>query len=295
MSSFDLRPMEWSEILDRSFTVYRKTFFLLYLLYLLPQVVVWFVQVLTQRQVNELTSLMQTGAPQLDQMVTALAAAAVPLFILMIVALLGSAIQLGSMTLAVSHALFDQPVSMGEAYVGALHRLPSLVIAAILTGLAVFGGCLMFCVPGILLKLAFYVVVPAIVIDGVGGFAALGRSWELLTYRTPGATHPMLKAGIIGFLVFALQMIIGFVASLPTTVATMFLMFKAAAEGGPPPDPTTFTTGIPFVVLTMTGFFQTLIISLVPPFAAIATVLLFYDLKMRREGFDLHGEPEPTL
>lgn len=286
MSYGDLRPMTWSEIVDRAFAVYRRNFGTFYLLQLGPQSVVWLLGLAFQQSFNKLTALGNNPSPSPDALIAAFASAVIPAMVIITIAVIVAAMQQASLTLAATHALLAEPITAGAAMSGAIYRMPAMIAAGIVSGLAQGAGLLCCCLPGIFLVLAFFVTVPAIIIEDCGPFRALSRSWELMMTGTPGTMHPLAKAGIIGLIVFAVGMAVGTLAGLPQ-LALSFGWGIRAASRGEEVDAMVFSSGLPFVLMALATGFQQVVASLVPPFTRIAAVLLFYDLKMRREGMDL--------
>ena len=129
-------------------------------------------------------------------------------------------------------------------------------ILLVITGLAVV----------IWIGVHWFAAAYAVVLEGKGPIAGLGRSWNLVRgswWRVLGIT---LLVGIIA--IFA-----GFVIALPVGVIVGLALWAAGAEGAV----WTLIGSLPGAVATV----------LVTPFAYIAGVLLYFDLRVRKEGFDL--------
>jgi len=106
---------------------------------------------------------------------------------------------------------------------------------------------------------------PALVIEGIGPLAALGRSWVLVRrswWR------------VLGILILA-----AIITSLLTTVVTIPITLLASLASGFSESllPTVFASG----VATLVAGIVTL------PFSAAVTGLLYIDLRMRREALDI--------
>lgn len=286
MSQPALEPMTWSEILDRSFTLYRRHFARLYLIFLVPQLLSWIVGLAFQVRYQQFAAQIENSDDP-AQMLAGFAAMLPVLAVAVTVGLFVVSLQFGALTLAVSRATFDEPITIGEAFQGSFYRMPSMLGTLILTGLLTGVGIVLCCLPGIFLMLALYLVIPAVIIEEAGPIAAISRSYELMMHRSPDTMHPLVKAGIIGLLIFAVQMAVGAVGALPNLLLGMGLGISAAVKGNGTPDMATLTQGLPLLLLAATTAFQTVVQALVPPLTATASVMLFYDLKMRREGFDL--------
>lgn len=289
--SADMRPMEWGEIIERAFRFYRGNFLRLYLLFLVPQLLIWIETQVFQGPINRIAEKAQHNP---EAVLAELPALLVPMTVLMVTGLLVASLQHGAMALQAGSGLLGRPLSLGEAWSGALMRLPSvlvaLVAASLVTTLVTLVGCVMLCLPGVLalvfFSLVFYLVVPAIVIDDAGPFAALGRSYRFMMTSVPGGMHPMLKGLILGVLLLAIGMAVQALGGLPNMAVSIAAGMQGAASGTPP-TADTFSSGPMMLVMAATTLFATVVGALVPPLRTVVAVLLYYDLKLRHEGMAL--------
>ncbi len=133
--------------------------------------------------------------------------------------------------------------------------------------LIIIGGLLL--IPGIVvavwLGVRWFSASYAVVIEGKGPIAGLGRSWNLVT----GSWWRVFGIGLVFvIIVTAVIMVIG----IPVGIIGAIIGGAAAGEGGAA------------FVGTLAGSLATV---LVTPFAYIAGALLYFDLRVRKEGFDL--------
>lgn len=160
---------------------------------------------------------------------------------------------------AAADVYLGTPVTIGGTYRYALGRLPSILLITILSTLAALLGFVLLIVPGIivLVRLAFAPV--ALVVEGHRGSGALRRSWRLTKgffWRTLGTL--LLSGLIVG--------IVSGILSIPGEMAVQAL--------GPDAWPiSAIVTALATVLLT--------------PFGTVVIVLLYFDLRIRKEGFDL--------
>lgn len=160
---------------------------------------------------------------------------------------------------AAADVYLGTPVTIGGTYRYALGRLPSILLITILSTLAALLGFVLLIVPGIivLVRLAFAPV--ALVVEGHRGSGALRRSWRLTKgffWRTLGTL--LLSGLIVG--------IVSGILSIPGEMAVQAL--------GPDAWPiSALVTALATVLLT--------------PFGTVVIVLLYFDLRIRKEGFDL--------
>lgn len=164
--------------------------------------------------------------------------------------------------------------AVAEAYLGGspdwrasltfvLRRLHSLLWLTVLTAVVVVIGFLLCVVPGIYLVVAFTVAVPVLLTEGLRGRRALGRSRRLVRGRWWGTLAiVVLGALLVGIVSAVIQ---GLVTAISFT------------------DVGTATLGA-FIVGTLSG---TISSTLTTPFQAAYTTVLYVDLRVRKEAFDL--------
>lgn len=115
--------------------------------------------------------------------------------------------------------------SLGESFNFTIYKLLSLLAAALITGVLVFLGLLALIVPGIILYIMFYLVVPAIIIEDIGAFDSLSRSRRLVSNRWLRTFVLLLIVSIItGFVAF-----IGSLIGSPLGIYGWFLSIIIAA------------------------------------------------------------------
>jgi predicted secreted protein len=163
---------------------------------------------------------------------------------------------------AVSVAYLGGTPDWRESLRAATSRLPSLIWL----GFLMFGGLALSAValiiPAIWLGVAWSVAFPVMIAEGQRGTKALGRSFRLVQNRwwpTFGAL----------FLAFLLQSFIGLVLGIPLGILTF------TSEGD-----------------SLVAIFFSMIVNVVAsvittPFMAAVLVLIYFDLRVRKEGFDL--------
>jgi hypothetical protein len=132
-------------------------------------------------------------------------------------------------------------------------------LAAILTGLG-FVACI---IPGIWLVVSWAVAVPALLTEDVRGRKALGRSFRLVKHRW----WPTLGALALGFLLAG-------IVSGAISAAVTALAFTDVGES------LLATLLVDAIAGTISGV-------LVTPFQAALATIIYFDLRVRKEGFDL--------
>jgi hypothetical protein len=255
-----LQPMTLGELLDRTFQLYRRHFLIFVGIVALPQLVLLVLQ-LARPDMGPATSDIGQALARLGHMMLW------GLLILIVAVVVGSAAQ-GATVVAVSDVHLGRPTGIGRAYSVIMPRLAVLCLIGVLFGLAVFFGLLLFVIPGVLLALAWSLVVPVAVIEETGIGEAIARS-RFLTRGFRGQI----------FVTFVLYVVLTLVASAIWEIPIFVASFAAVRAGTPGQLPAWAT------VLAPVG--SSLTQSVVGPLLTIAMSLFYYDLRVRKEGFDL--------
>lgn len=147
-----------------------------------------------------------------------------------------------------------------------LQALPVVAAASVMSGLGIFVGFIALIVPGIVLTLRWFVVAQAAAIEREGWTAALGRSHELVR----GNYRHVIAYGFLVFLVVLIPIAVG-IGVVETGIS----------------KPASVALGIALDIVAWS-------------FGALATALLYFDLRTRRELAPAAGqgtgggEPDPV-
>jgi hypothetical protein len=309
-----LRAMTLGDLLDAAFHLYRAHFLSFVGIVALLQVPLAMVQFLAQVLIGNraLVEWMRLSArpPQLrpGQSVfdvlpigNLLATTAAVAGINILLSLFVQSLIAGALAHAIARCYMGQPLTITSAYLLGARRYGSLILASLiltaaplaallLVGGSVAGGAAAFAGrarPGLLIGLAallalgsLLVVVPlliffgirfllatqAIVLEERGPLAGLGRSWRLVG----GSFWRVL--GIVA----TISILIYILAGLPTTIVNVALSFA----GGDPLDNLVRNQAI----TTLVSQIGTI---LAQPIALTIYTLLYYDLRIRKEGYDI--------
>lgn len=311
-----LRPLNVSEILDGAFTAMRRN----------PKatlglaaVVMTVYGIVTTGTTLALTHLIKgvalppQGQPLTDaqarQFLEHLGEVVLPaLAVTVIVGFLADTILTGMLTAVIGHSVLGRRVSIAEAWRIAAPRIAALVGSTLLAGLvflgvllvggatsAVIGGVLiaahvapagvLVIVVGVLASLVavaifwvrFGVAAPAVVLEGQGAAASLSRSWRLVkksSWRVFGIF--LLTELIVLIATGVLQVPFGVVGAIVGHGSGGILSFG----GGSSTSPSVVVSIISAIGGIVAG-------SVTRPVLAGARVLLYVDLRMRREGLDI--------
>ena len=159
-------------------------------------------------------------------------------------------------TFAISQHLLGQPISVGAAYSRVLDLLFPLLGSIILFTIATSIGLMIF-IPGIVVYVWFCLAAPVVIIEKEGGFGALRRSRVLVK----------------GFFDKAFLLVVWL------TLAEAFVVILMLS--------------LPFLIGSFLGFpsllsFLSICLSLpINAFRIISTTMLYYDLRVRKEGYDI--------
>ena len=142
-------------------------------------------------------------------------------------------------------------VDVDASYKWGFARFGSVILISILVGLAVAGGLILLVIPGLIFAVMFSVAIPALVVENLRGTDAMSRSWNLVKGYFWHAVGVVIVAAIIGAVVGG---IIGGIGGALGDNWFLSWIFQAIAQ-----------------IITA-------------PFAAIVSVLLYLDLRARREA-----------
>lgn len=185
------------------------------------------------------------------------------IFITTILAVVGYILTQGALAKNVSEYYLGKTMSVTDTYKAVLPKLITLVIAGILVWFIVMIGFILLVVPGIIFLLWYSLITPAIVIEDLKALKSLGRSKALVSKN-------LGKVFLVGFLV----MLIAIAVNSPFIWGGQFLSAALFSNNLMPQ-------------LILNQFFNMIGTILVTPIGATAYILLYYDLRIRKEGFDL--------
>jgi hypothetical protein len=312
-----LRPMSIGDLLDAAFRLYRRHFLTFIGIAALLQVPFLILQALLQFAIGgtvngRLTELLENpAATEGSSLSDVLPLGQLALYYVLAFGLAiiqGLVIQnliAGALANAISRSYLGQPVSILGAYRFGAGRLGSLIVASLLLGLlalvlagvvigvpallligaaasgrvdGVAGGLLFaFALIGLailsillaaMLLPRFLLATQAIVLEGKEAVDGLRRSWQLVS----GSFWRVLGVVVLmGLIVF----VISFIFGLPASILNAILAVRQAS---------------PFA-LTSTQVLSNLLVEigtiLVMPLQLAVFTLLYYDLRVRKEGYDL--------
>jgi len=293
--SYDLRPLSLAELLDRAFSLYRRHFLLFVGIMALPSVAMLIVAILMQFMDGPAPAA--TGAAANPEEAIGLIVLVFGAFVLMMILYwITYAVALGASTAAVAEIYKAQPATIAGAYgamrgrigrlawlllqvgvrlfgvlllVGAAAALggagfgvvlhPALGIAAMV--LIFGGGFLLFC----WMALRYAIVVPPAVLEDHTASESIARSVELTYGNRWRVLVLLIFTGIVnyaGLMLFQWPFLAAAMIAGPETTTGFWLNLSGAVTGAAASAVTS-------------------------PLAVVAMAVLYYDLRIRKEGLDL--------
>jgi len=306
----DLRPLTTSELIDRGFTLYRAHFAGFLLLALLCQTAPLLSQVLitmtgiTPTQANLMDNfygcLPRLGAMMLIMLVAQLAVFGFEVLLTFYIsdAYLGKVPSVAASLRKLGTCVWASiwTFMLSRILIGLTFIFPFIVTAAAYVYRVLFPpaeflhivafamvGALLFIVslvPVLIVFMRIWVIIPPLALERLFGWKAVRRSVELVRYD-PGLGilyWGEMRLSILLLPLFVIELLILFLTSLPLTVVEFTEALRhGTAQFNAPPDAT-------MIISTILTFLAG---SLILPLYPIATTLFYYDVRIRREGFDL--------
>ncbi len=292
------RAMSVGELLDATFSLYRRNFLLIAAISAvvqLPYAAIRFVLLQVsgfaalQNALSSISSNTRTitGAQLQTLQSFFVNFLVVDSVLLVISVLIVLPLAEAATTRAVSDRYLDRPASVGSSYAAAVRRLGALVLQSlilifgfvVLFGVAVLAvvlldlaagpigaviGLIAFLLPAMVVVVVVYVrtslAPPAIVLENLSGWRGLVRSWRLVKG--------------LSWRIFGIRVLVVLIAGIIEAVLGGLLGLAGAG----------LDTNGRLIVQQIVGAFTAVFIG---PITYIAVTLLYYDTRIRKEGFDI--------
>jgi hypothetical protein len=253
-----LRPLSVGEVLDAGFRLFSARFWTLILCVLVPVVPITILGTILQASVDPNAFDLDSTATTVDSG-TALAGTLVSAAIQFAAAVLAIA----ACFKAISAAYLGEHAGAAESLRYGLGRLLPLLVAYILWVVIFAIGFVLLVIPAVWIGVKLSMVFPAVVFERKGPFGAIGRSWTL----TRGHWWRTFGTLLVVFLItFVMQIVFGgIVGGLLGTSDTVGELTVA-------------------IILTLVNLIT---LALTYPLWSAVTSVVYYDLRVRNEGFDL--------
>jgi hypothetical protein len=243
------RPRGIGEILQHAFEIYREHWKNLIALVAIIVAPLTILQVFISDRLADAYDVSQTVNGELV-VNGSLAAVWLGALATGVLSILTFTILTGAITRAAALTFLGRDLDIAESYRFGLARFWSIVLVGLLFALAVIGGFILLIIPGIYFAIRFSLSVHALVIEGHRGTAALKRSWGLVGGLWWHAFGALFVAAVLAAIV----------SGVLTAPFGSNLALRAIGQ----------TIG---QIITM-------------PFTALVGVLLYIDVRVRKERYD---------
>ncbi len=251
-----LRQMGIGELVDGAIKLYRRDWLVLIGISAFVLIPITFIQVwVTQNMVvavDEFATLEELGAVTSQIILLTLVFFAVQILIV-------QPYLVAAISRAAADAYLGEPVTLGRTLRYALSRLPAILWISIITSVVTIIGFILLIIPGIIAVVRLTLAPAVLVVEDVRGTKAVARSWRL----THGHSWRVLGTLILS----------GLISAFGAAIIQIPAEFAAGALG---PD------GWPISALG-----SAVASALITPFSLLIVVLLYFDLRVRKEGYDI--------
>jgi hypothetical protein len=183
-------------------------------------------------------------------------------FLSLVISSVCTAVGMGASTKIIAEAYLGRAATPGRALAAVLPHLGRIVVLTIVISMLVSFGLILLVVPGLILATGLAVSACAVVVEELTPMDAMNRSWNLTKGHRGKVFLTLLVAFALLYIVtFAATMLAGVVATLSGADTLTALLIGAA----------------------ISAIFSILIY----PYTYAAVTVLYYDLRVRKEGFDL--------
>lgn len=183
----------------------------------------------------------------------------------LLLSILGSAMASGASTFVVSEQYLGRELAAGDALARTWPKAWQIILTSMGVGIITMLGMILLIVPGVIAFTGLSLAVTIVAVEGLANDKARSRSWDL----TKG--HRWTVLGLL--LIYFVILVIGFMA-----VAFAGALFGGSealvAPGG----------GTPALIVNALSSLVTMLIN---PLLYCIIVVVYYDLRVRKEAFDL--------
>ena len=274
MAQLDLRPLSLGEILDRTFSLYRRHFVLFLGITAFPNLLLLAYNLAQTMMMQLPVAPVQVPAEQLQSRASGglfalgFGGALIALLIYWVVYLFAQ----GGTVYAVSELYLGRTTSVRASLDRVRGQIFSLMGVTLLNALVLMVATIFLIIPGIYVACRLITCVPAALLEDLGPRSSLERSFGL-TKDSAGRS----------FIIFLLYFILLYAAILLFMFPFLFMAGLNAK------DPAAMR-----IWLSLAQVGNVFAAILVGPFLTIATAVFYYDLRVRKEGFDLQLMMNPS-
>ena len=258
-----LRPLEIGDLLDETFRMYRRHFLLfagISVILSIPSAALFGLALASLSSVVQQANGHTTDLSFLTPLLGGFAAGLVVNFLFL-------PFSMGAIVYAASESALGRVVTPGGVLAGVLRRYLALLGFWLLFLVSFYVSLILCVVPVALwawIFVSWIVVTPAMFVENIGLGAAFGRSWWLVQGRW---WRTFLVLFLIGIIWYVAQFALGAFLQLGTLLLELVVS--------------------PFIAAAISSATGQVVAALVNPILQIAIVLVYFDLRVRKEGLDL--------
>ena len=277
MDGMELRPLSTGEILDRTFTLYRRHFLFFFGISAIPHLLVLALNLTQSYSAVRRGKWRPVWVRGFEWAVAGDAGRADGrgfgiLLLALLVSMVAYLLVQGATVTAVSEIYLGHDITIGTSFRRVRGELGTLFAVSLLSGLATGAGFILLIIPGIYIMCRLLLCIPAAVIENLGPREALERSFGLSKDNAGRA-----------FLIVLLYFVMVIAASAMVTWPLMIAV--VAARNNP-------EMALLWTELMQVGTALTTV--LVVPILTIASSILYFDLRVRKEALDLQMMMKPA-
>jgi len=261
MATLDLRPLSLGELLDRTFFLYRRNFLLFCGLAAIPYLILIILVlgvVLLGAVAGGVSPVGRSGLHPTGAVISVIGGG---IFVTILVFLISA----GATVLAVSEIYAGRRATIRNSLRLVRGKVLTICVVALLSFLILIAGSIALIIPGIYLACRISVAVAAALVESTGPVESIRRSF-VLTANFAGRA----------FMIYLLSAAIAWGVSLVFKIP--FLLLSAVSLKQP-------QLVILWTILLQVGsLFGNVVVA---PVSTIGTAIYYYDLRVRKEAFDL--------
>ena len=260
-SSKPSRELSIEEILSLTFNLYFKNFNIFFIPFLIASIISALLNFPMLSYAQEIQKMDFTGPPDivLNELLNILLTLIAIAFITAIISWIIGSIVSGVIIKSASDIIEKGETSLSNSFNFAVSKLPSILVASLIVGILTMLGLIALIIPGIIISIMFYLVIPTIIIEEKGAFDSLSRSRKLVSNR-------WLKT-------FALALIIGIIIAVLAILVSLIL----APLG------------------LYSSLASTIIISVIEPISPISSTFYYYSMRAKEKSEKIPPPPPPPF
>ncbi len=251
-----LEPMGLKEILGRSILLFKENLVLFFLLLLLPSLVSFLLAKLGGEAAEEIF----LGSVGISEVLVFVAGVAIFFFVFIWAE--------GALIYAVSEVHLGHEVSLAGSFGAIWPKLGALISTMLLVWFLILLGGLFFVIPGLIFLFRWLMADKVVVLEGMRGVKAMGRSRELMRFQVgPGFwNRPWIRVTLLGCGAGLVCLGIYVVLLVPGWLLAQF--FPSVLSNY-------VEEGLELMAETLTS-----------AYGSIVLVIYYYDIRVRKEKFD---------